>query len=216
MRPSNLWFSKPSKWFWWRSDMRAIVLTDNGAQSLRVWVLLSPRRKTIHKSGMLLLDFTWVKNKVLSCLSHQTFGNLPVSTAKVTLIHLKCLERGWEPKPYTPLTPDTENWNYFTPTYLILYINIYINMFLFLCLHYFSGSFFPRQRLRVHHRNFLKETLQSRTSPGILCPKILWIPSSKRIPCCFYQSWTVLSDLYPILIKSLHWKPFLSQTSNSQ
>lgn len=121
MRPSNLQFSRPSKWFWWHSNFRA---TDR-AQSLRG---LSPSLPKEENHPLLLEKFSYFM------FGHQTFGNVPVSTARVTLIHLS-LERGWEPNPSTldlPWTLRIETTS--LPTDLILYVDIY-NTFLFLCFH---------------------------------------------------------------------------------
>lgn len=79
---------------------------------------------------------------------------------------------------------DTENWTCFT--YLILYIDI---IFLFLCLHYFSGSCFPQQALRVHHRTSQKKVSNGRHQQAVCALQFFEARASKPVPYCFHQSW---------------------------
>lgn len=191
-------FSRRSKWFWWCSNFRA---TDSKAQSLRG--LSAPLPKEENHPSIRNTSF----EKIISCLAIKHLGMYlfqQLESLSFTWVwkgaenqnHLHQTYRGhWELKLLH--SPPTSSSTLTSTT--LFYSSVFIS---------FLGVFF-QAHVEVHHRKFLKETLQRKTSTGCLSPKILEFLASKSILCYFYQSWTVLSDLYPILIKSLHGKTFL-------
>lgn len=166
MRPSNLQFSRPSQ---------VILMT------LKLGPLMesvSKRPESVSPQGG--KSPTSFGKIGYFMFGHQTFGNVPVSTARVTFF-FNSLEFGKGLRNQIHLH-QTYSWHWelklLLPTDLILYVDIY-NTFLFPLFSLVFWEFLSQANVEVHHRKFLKETLQREDIQGCLNPKILWIPSLK-------------------------------------